>query len=260
MINISRVRCPAGDRAVRGILLVMVGILGLYCTSPTVAADRPYTAVTPSGISKMGAIDKKFYVEVLQKLARDTVTAFLSDLRLPESERNRAVQMVSFELLGDESCLASAATLFGLRQVISGGECAPPEGHLISSIILPYLFVEEQRSKIRTNFFPYTLKSLQDAEPFVDNVFEYDEFFPAAKERTETTTLIVLGFLNLYWETVKDKEKLTKNDKYILQTGLRQYAAKLNRLCGHALSKGGCLKILAEINVLIPIVESKEAE
>jgi hypothetical protein len=254
----------ASGKPRRGMLRIALAAMILSVASPAAATDRRYTAVTPSGLSKMAENERTFYLEVLQNFASNTVTAFLRDLQLTQKEARDAAQMVSFEFLKDESCLSSSTTMLSLAQKLQRG-CAPADEHLISSVILPFFFRENQASKIRTIFFPYTLKRLKTTEAFelfVNNVLEYDEPFPPPRERAEMGTLVVLGFLNLYWDTIKDKEKLTEIEQHIVWRGLNEYSRRLRLMCPNfaGSAQAGCENILREAERLLPIVRRKPTE
>jgi hypothetical protein len=93
------------------------------------------------------------------------------------------------------------------------------------------------------------LKRFRLAKSPWDNSIDYEERYPSAdQDRSVTENLIILGFLNLYWEQIKDKPKLTHAQYAIIFYGFGNFSRRLSSLCSGMPSpaKKRCQEVSAE--------------
>ena len=206
-----------------------------FCCMPmfsvnTGAAERTIAAITSKTIGdNVSQDERQYYLDVLRGHAQDAITQFLIGLHLT-SEQIAGVEAIDVESL-DGKCL-DQNTLFAIYEAVRGTctTIADDDVNFISSIIIPKF--DRQITKVTTNFFPYGLNRLKLAEPPSNKVLEYVDSYPSAAEPNEKfDTLLILGFLNLYWDHVKDKPRLNETELTILYSGFAQYGNKLQNLC-----------------------------
>jgi hypothetical protein len=224
-----------------GYLLASALTLVFLCNVTHAEANRKI-AVTERNVP---TDERQNYFEELESFALDTIVEFLKGLKLSTTQIESELRNIDLKIIKDDNCLSSS-TLSGISQALRRG-CATSEGdEFISSIILPQ-FVEKRR--VKNNFYPYGLKRLRATPSPSDNVIEYEEQYAVAgAERTLTETLIVLGFLNLYWDQIKDKPTITDTERHIVYFGFGKYSVALGPLCGQlsGSSKARCQNVERE--------------
>ena len=201
----------------------------LLWTVSAAAAEKTIAVITSKTMGDyVSQNERQFYLDVLKSFAQEAITQFLEGLHLT-SEQIAEIEAVDIESL-DGKCL-DQNTLFAIYQAVRGActTITDFDVNYISAIILPKF--DRQITKVTTNFFPYGLNRLKVAEFPSNKALEYEGSYPPAGEREKFDTLIVLGFLNLYWDHVKDKPKLNETELAILYSGFAQYGNKLHNLC-----------------------------
>jgi hypothetical protein len=171
--------------------------------------------------------ERLYYLDTLNKFARNAVTQFLAGLRLTTEQIKSEIEAVDAQSLS-KKCL-DQNTLLNIYQSLRA-ECKTlDEFDSISSLILPKFYA--QGTKVMTDFFPYGLNRLDSDDAASTSVLQFVDDYPKLPDREKFDTLIVLGFLNSYWDRVKDKPTLSETELSILYTGFGQYAVRLRRLC-----------------------------
>lgn len=215
----------------------------LYLSCPSTAQDKRFAAVTSNGVPQT---EQEYYFGVLKDFSTQTIEAFLTGLGLSNKDVQKEMGTVDLNILGAGNCLAKY-TLSAIYQALQGG-CVPrPDDAFIFSIILPK-FAPDNKS-IVTSFFPYGINQLKSAPASPKNIVEYVESYPSTGGREWTEALIVVSFLNLYWENVKSKPSLTDNEFAVVYKGFGQYQGKLTRLCAQisdVARKNSCKSIAAD--------------
>ena len=190
------------------------------------ASDKKITVVTVRNVPPQ---ERDYYLDALKQFSIEAITQFLKGLNLTKEQMASEMEAVDLQSLAGR-CL-DQNTLLGIYQALSAA-CTTgrrDDFDFISTIILPKF--NSDVSKITTDFFPYGLGRLDGTDIVRSGVLEYVENYPELGNRETFNTLIVLGFLNAYWDHAKDKPKLSEVELSILYTGFGQYGDKLRSLC-----------------------------
>jgi hypothetical protein len=188
-------------------------------------AEKKITIVTGRNIP---ADQRVLYLDALKESAVDAVQQFLGELHLTDEQIDAEMNAVDVQLAEKQSKCLDQTTLLNIYQAVRGDCTTISDGDFdfIASIIVPKGFNQPQNGQVPTGFFPYGLNRLN---PAGNSVFEYID--SSAGEREKFKTLIVLGFLNAYWDRVKSKPTLNRTELTILYSGFGKYAEKLHSLC-----------------------------
>jgi hypothetical protein len=205
---------------------VAIGILlcsALIWSVSATAQEKKITAVT---VRNVPADERGYYLGTLKQWEFEAVNQFLKGLRLTEDQIANEMAAVDVQSLAGK-CL-DQDTLLDIYQALHG-TCTKVGRDdyfdFISTIVLPKF--NKDASAVATAFFPYGLSRLNVANSSLDYVDKY----PELSQRETFETLIVLGFLNAYWEHVKGKATLGDVEMLILYSGFGQYGEKLRKLC-----------------------------
>jgi hypothetical protein len=211
-------------KALAYLLLPTVILFGLLCAD---AADRKLTVVTELGVPPG---ERSHYFAVLKQDGLNAIASFLTNIRLTPEQVANEMKAVNLKVLAAGNCLAQE-TISEIYQALIT-ECAPKaDEESISSIILPKFFQSKNDTQVATSFFPYGLNQLKADPRASSRAIEYVEPYPRPSTREVTMTLIVLSFLNLYWEGIKEKPKLTEIEYSIIYNGFGTYSYTLQKLC-----------------------------
>jgi hypothetical protein len=195
------------------------------------AAEKAIAVITSKTIGeKVSETERQRYLEALKSFAQEAITQFLEGLHLKSEQIAEVIEAVDVESLNG-NCL-DQATLFAIYLAVKGANCTTVTDldlNYISAIILPNFDVAV--TKVTTNFYPYGVNSLRLTQLPSNKVLIFVEQYPLAGERENFDTLIVLAFLNLYWEHVNDKSTLSDTELSILYSGFAQSGIKLHNLC-----------------------------
>jgi hypothetical protein len=190
------------------------------------AADRTLAAVTSHDVP---TTEQQRYFEVLKEFSRNAIQEFLTNLHLSDDQIiDNELNAIDLNIVNSGDCL-DKFTLSAIYQALNGGCVPSADDELTFSIILPKFYNGNQT--ILTVFFPYGVNQLKSAPTSSNNSIQYNETYPNAGARELTEALVVVGFLNWYWENVKAKAQLTDTEFAIVWKGFGQYQGKLNRLC-----------------------------
>jgi hypothetical protein len=188
------------------------------------AAEKKITVVT---VRNVPPPEQGYYLGTLRQWQYEAVTEFLKGLRLTKQQISNEMAAVDVQSLAGK-CL-DQDTLFDIYQALRGACTTGTRDDyfdFISTIILPKF--NRDVSRVTAAFFPYGLSRLEVAN---SGVLGYADNYPELGKRETFDTLIVLGFLNAYWDSVKDKPKLGEVELSILYTGFGQYGERLQKLC-----------------------------
>jgi hypothetical protein len=222
----SNVLCST---VLRSIAASSIATLLLCCAffwcSDAKGAERKITVVTVRNVPQQ---ERDYYLDALRQFAFEAVTQFLGGLHLTKAQIDNEmeavdVQSLAGKCLDQNNLLGIFKALRGVCTIATNNEFA-----FISTIILPKF--DADYKKVMTDFFPYGLNRL-DADVTRYSVLEYVDNYPELDNREIFDTLIVLGFLNSYWNQVKDKPKLSEAELSILYSGFGQYGDRLRSLC-----------------------------
>lgn len=221
------------------------------------AVEKKITAVTIHNISKE---EQNNYLSTLRDQSQEAITQFLRGLHLTDDQIATEIEAVDVEFLSG-GCL-DQNTLFGIYKAVRGActTITDDEFNFISSIILAQFNKKNDPTEVLTDFFPYGLNRLKAFNAPQNNVLEYVQNYPTIGDREKFDTLIVLGFLNLYWDHVKDKTKLSETELSILYSGFGQYGEKLRNLCPTFGSnqQSRCLNIAQEASQTSLLAKAKQ--
>jgi hypothetical protein len=223
------------------IWLVVLPVGGAAAGDPAIAAviEKELNASTDA---EAIALRESYFAE-LKQFAILHISQALSIVKVPAEEIDKELDAVSLERVDGKHCL-SQTTLLDIFDALRAG-CLPPRD--MKSIILPKYSRGDK--EIYNTFFPYSLARLRDSRSSLAYAFHYNED-PKGEKRNTTEILIVLAFLNLYWDRVKDKPTLSPIEYAIAFSAVRNYALKLKQqVCGRSSGqeKSNCERVHAEI-------------
>ena len=203
------------------------------------STERKLAAVTSLGIP---TIYRSPYFDVLKDFSLQTIQEFLTNLQLNPDEVQNEIESVDLSILNEGNCLAKP-DFYGIYRSLTAGACQAPDEKYIFSFILP-AFTPDNK-KVVTNFFPYGLSALK-SEAASGSSIVYEEQYPPVGTREWTEALIVISFLNLYWEPARTKAQLNDTEFTVVYKGFGQYQRKLTKLCGQLVDpvqKTRCKKV-----------------
>jgi hypothetical protein len=192
--------------------LAAAAVGAAWINGPFPAHSRQIAAVHASGLTGKRPDAPREYQEAQEEFAQKTIAEFLSTLSLPQDAVTSELNRIEVALKKD-GCLART-TITSIHQSLLAGCATIPEDDLILAIILASFYNEDQA--VRTLFYPYGLNRLRKSSAPIANIIQYIETLPLMGSRQLTECLIMLSFLNLYWDTVKDHQQLSPTEYTIL--------------------------------------------